>query len=212
MKFHETKAGTKLPIMSIKGKDYLQVQWRLVWFREEKPEWGIETELLQSSEQHTLARAVIKNENQRIIATAHKLETKEGFADHSEKAETGAIGRALSLIGYGTQFTDELDEGSRIVDAPVAQSLSSERIPLEEEMPPWMQQTMPPTPVANPKPSNSWIVPNGKYRGMKIEYISSEERANYAEYLSGSASRENKPLTGWAKEFVQRVKDINELS
>ena len=36
-----------------------------------------------------------------------------------EKAETGSIGRALALLGYGTQFcADELDEGDRIVDAP----------------------------------------------------------------------------------------------
>jgi hypothetical protein len=36
-----------------------------------------------------------------------------------EKAETGAIGRALALIGYGTQFAPEMDEEDRIVDSPV---------------------------------------------------------------------------------------------
>jgi hypothetical protein len=56
------------------------------------------------------------------MAQAHKAENKtgDGFKDYLEKAETGAIGRALAMCGYGTQFTgDELDEGVRIVDAPV---------------------------------------------------------------------------------------------
>ena len=33
-------------------------------------------------------------------------------------AETGAIGRALALCGYGTQFSTELEE-SNVVDSPV---------------------------------------------------------------------------------------------
>ena len=36
-----------------------------------------------------------------------------------EKAETKAVGRALAMLGYGTQFAPELDEGERIVDSPV---------------------------------------------------------------------------------------------
>ena len=33
-------------LISLKGKDYLQVMWRLVWFREEKPNWSIELSLI----------------------------------------------------------------------------------------------------------------------------------------------------------------------
>src|SRR5690606_32778738 len=43
-------------------------------------------------------------------------------------------GRALALIGFGTQFcADELDEGERIVDAPVAKKASyvASRAPAE---------------------------------------------------------------------------------
>lgn len=35
---------------------------------------------------------------------------------------TGAIGRALAALGYGTQFAPELNEEHRIVDAPVAET------------------------------------------------------------------------------------------
>jgi hypothetical protein len=50
---------------------------------------------------------------------AHKQENKQGFADHLEKAETGAIGRALGIAGFGTQFAPEFDEEDRLADSPV---------------------------------------------------------------------------------------------
>src|SRR5207244_7317493 len=56
-------------------------------------------------------------------ATATKSEKAASFPDYIEKAETGAVGRALAMLGYGTQFTgDELNEEHRIVDAPVDRS------------------------------------------------------------------------------------------
>ena len=33
-------------MIKLKGKDYLQVMWRLCWFREEKPNWCIDTQLV----------------------------------------------------------------------------------------------------------------------------------------------------------------------
>lgn len=115
-----TPKGTKLNIIQIKGKDYLQVAQRIIWFREEKPEWGIETEFVELSENSATCKCVIKNEEGRIIVTAHKQEDQKGFFDFKEKAETGSIGRALALCGYGTQFAlPDLDEGDRIVDSPI---------------------------------------------------------------------------------------------
>lgn len=119
MKSFKTPKGTELPMLNLRGKDYLEVKYRLVWFREERADWSIETELVDKQDSITTAKAVIKNESGRIMAMAHKREDAKGFPDHMEKAETGAIGRALALLGYGTQFcADELDEGDRIVDAP----------------------------------------------------------------------------------------------
>jgi hypothetical protein len=105
--------------MDIRGKDYLQVAYRLVWFREHHPHWAIETEPLELAPDHAIFRAAVKDETGRIIATGTKQETKSGFFDFIEKAETGAIGRALALCGYGTQFAPELDEGDRLVDSPL---------------------------------------------------------------------------------------------
>ena len=54
-----------------------------------------------------------------VLAQAHGNETASDFRDYFEKAETKAIGRALAISGYGTQFTVDLDEGERIVDTPL---------------------------------------------------------------------------------------------
>lgn len=145
-------------LMQIKNKggssDYLPVAWRLVWFREQCPEGVIETEMLhldldreteeegyawneqtRRSEKITkrglgiaVFRAVIKD-GKGGIATGTKSEKAASFPDYIEKAETGAIGRALAALGYGTQFAPDLDEQHRLVDSPVPSSSSTTREP-----------------------------------------------------------------------------------
>lgn len=120
MNTFKTKLGTELPLLNLKGKDYLQAAHRIQWFREEKPLWAIETECLSTTPEGTLFKATVSDENGRVIAIAHKTETLKGFPDHLEKAETGAISRALALCGYGTQFAQELEEEDRLADSPLA--------------------------------------------------------------------------------------------
>ncbi|BCL81763.1 hypothetical protein ccbrp13_42280 [Ktedonobacteria bacterium brp13] len=125
-------------------KDYLPVQWRLVWFREQCPEGTIDTEevlvdLDREVEEESFAWNAEKRRSERVMKRAHgyarfratvtdgkggcatgtKSENAASFPDYIEKAETGAIGRALAALGYGTQFAPEMDEAHRIVDAPV---------------------------------------------------------------------------------------------
>lgn len=134
------------------AKDYLPVQQRLVWVNELCPEIKIETvdkiiELDRETEEEVFqwnadtrrSEKVIKRANGwayfevRVTATdkdghtksavGSKSEGAASFKDFIEKAQTGAIGRALAMIGYGTQFAgDEFNEAHRIVDAPVEYS------------------------------------------------------------------------------------------
>jgi len=105
-------------MMSLKGKSYLPVAPRIVAFREARPDWSIVTEPTMIGEAH-YCRATILADDGRIVATAHKSVTS--FAGGAfEKAETGAIGRALSLCGFGTLLALDMDEGEDIADAPVA--------------------------------------------------------------------------------------------
>lgn len=95
------------------GRLYLPVSARLVWFREEHPDWGIATEIIEinAEKQYAIFRASIFNEDGRLIASATKKEDVKGFGDFIEKAETGSVGRALALCGYGAQFEPELGDG-----------------------------------------------------------------------------------------------------
>jgi hypothetical protein len=120
----KTPAGTELPLVNLKGKDYLMVGHRLQWFNEIEKNFDISTEFLLVTDEQTICKAhiVVKDAEGNVIrqAQATKRETKKDFPDHTEKAETSAIGRALAILGYGTQFAlSDLDEGQRLADSPV---------------------------------------------------------------------------------------------
>ena len=116
-------------LSKIKGKDYLEVKWRLVWFREDHPDYEIDTEfiVLDIDQGVAVCRAVIKDNESRQLACGTKTEYKASFFDYVEKSETGAIGRALAALGYGTQFAPELEEGDRIVDSPIDMNNSNQK-------------------------------------------------------------------------------------
>lgn len=102
------------------GKEYLPVASRLVWFREEHPDWAIVTEpvMIDIEKGYAVFKATVLNADGKPVGCGTKMETARGFPDFAEKAETGAIGRALAVCGYGTQFAPELEEGERVVDSP----------------------------------------------------------------------------------------------
>ncbi len=107
-------------MVDLKGKDYLPVAPRVVLFRADHPNWSIVTEPVQVGDEWYI-RAAVTNENGDIQSTAHKRVRKNGKGPAAEwpleTAETGAVGRALALCGYGT-LAGDLDEGDEIADAP----------------------------------------------------------------------------------------------
>ena len=98
--------------------DYLPVAARIAWFRKDHPYWSIVTEVEQLADKAVVMKATIKDMLGAVIATARKKETEIGFPDYIEKAETGAIGRALAMCGYGTLQAPEFDEQDRLADSP----------------------------------------------------------------------------------------------
>lgn len=107
-------------LSKLKGKDYLEVKWRLVWFRDEHPDWCINTDLVSVTDNSAVFKAEIMEPNtEHIVSTGYGSETANDFHDFLEKAETKAVGRALAMLGYGTQFAPEMEEENRIVDSPV---------------------------------------------------------------------------------------------
>jgi hypothetical protein len=103
-------------------EDYLEVKWRLVCFREKYPHGTLTTEavLLDWPQGIAIIKATVAD-GEGGQATGTGTETRQGFEDFVEKAETRAIGRALALLGFGTQFVgEELSEGDHVADAPVS--------------------------------------------------------------------------------------------
>lgn len=91
---------------------------------------------------------------------------------HHLLTSTGAVGRALAMLGYGIQFTDELDEHQRIVDTPIT--------------PPQARQAKPSNPPAavqpTPAPSQSdadelkaWVT--NEMNAIELKAIQSEVKA-----------------------------------
>ena len=99
--------------------DYLPVAARIAWFRKDHPLWSIVTDVEQLANKAVIMKATIKDILGTVIATARKKETEIGFPDYIEKAETGAIGRALAMCGYGTLQAPDFDEQERLADMPV---------------------------------------------------------------------------------------------
>jgi len=119
MKTFKTPKGTELPIMDIKGKDYLQAAPRIVWLREEHPDWSIQTEFLVLSDKCAVCKATISQKDGQILATATSMETIQGFESFVEKAETCAISRAAAFCGYGTLMAQELEEQGKLAESPI---------------------------------------------------------------------------------------------
>ena len=104
------------------NKEYLPVPARVQWMRGDHADWGIDTAVIKIDWEagYAVMRAEVRDETGRIIGAGTKTETRKGFGDFVEKAETGAVGRALARAGYGTE--DALDlEDDRFADAPVEQ-------------------------------------------------------------------------------------------
>ncbi len=130
----KTPKGTELPItmlpqwkkdkktgqfIQLEPKPYVTVLNRIVWFREEHPEWSITSVILNQGSDNILMKAYISNEQGRILSEGIKYEDKGTFIDYIEKCESSAIGRALAFLGFGTQYALELEEGEeRLADAP----------------------------------------------------------------------------------------------
>ena len=175
MKTFKTAKGTELPLMDIKGKDYLQAGPRIFWMREEHPDWSIETELLNFSEKHAVFKATIRDGSGKILAQASSMETIAGFDAYLEKAETCAVSRAAAFCGYGTLMAQELEEQGKLAESPV-----ESRKPVQEGKPG----------LEIPNDLSQTICPFGKDKGLTFAQIGKPALAQQRDYWVGRARAE----------------------
>lgn len=93
--------------IDIKGKQYVQVADRLIFFNETYPKGSITTELISSPEsKNIIIKATVKPDMDSAQAfTGYAQEVVgDGYINKTaalENAETSAVGRALAMMGIG---------------------------------------------------------------------------------------------------------------
>ena len=108
-------------LIDIRGTPYLPCAWRIAWFRAEHPDGIIDTKAERLDDQVAIFQALVSIPGSGS-ATGHgscQVERATMISGrYIEKAETAAVGRALALLGYGTQFAvSDFDEAEEGVDA-----------------------------------------------------------------------------------------------
>ncbi len=103
------------------GKFYLEVKHRLVMFHKLYPDWSVQTEIVELRDDRAVVMAELKDGECIRRSTGIKDVRWNGQGKTKDNpfstAETGAIGRALNVIGIGTLYGD-IEEGEELSDAP----------------------------------------------------------------------------------------------
>lgn len=99
------RANQNIKTTEIKGKDYAEVNQRIKAFRMVYPQGSIETELINNENEVCIFKALVKNEEGKILGSGTAYE-KEGSSfinrtSYIENCETSAVGRALGMAGFG---------------------------------------------------------------------------------------------------------------
>jgi deoxycytidylate deaminase len=111
--------------MSVKihGKEYTTVAERISLFRAKHPNYSLESEV-QSAAELVQVKAVIKNEEGRVLATGHAEEvrgaTNINKTSALENCETSAWGRALAALDFGG---DQVASANEVSDAIIKQNV-----------------------------------------------------------------------------------------
>lgn len=128
-------------LIELRGKKYLEVKWRLLWLRQEHPDWSITTDLVDTGDP-IIMRAVVADAAGHPIATGYAEYPRGRQFPAIMKAETAAIGRALAHAGFGTQFGGQDVQEADVVDAPAGrpQQPARQQARRSSGAPPWAQR------------------------------------------------------------------------
>ena len=97
----------KFKTTNIRGKQYVEVNERIKFFRQEEKYnlWGIRTEFPLIDSEQCLCKCTITDADGDIIAQGHAHEVRGSSninkTSYVENCETSAVGRALAMLGIG---------------------------------------------------------------------------------------------------------------
>ena len=101
-------------VVKIHGKEYKTVALRVAEFRAAHPDYTISTDLVEANDVLVIMKASILDNEGRLLATGYAEEVRAASKINAtsalENAETSAIGRCLSALGFGGQEYASADE------------------------------------------------------------------------------------------------------
>ncbi len=127
----------KFKTTNIRGKQYVEVNERIKFFRQEKKYdgWGIHTDINMLDGEQCLCKCTIVNGDGEVIAQGHAHEVKSSSninkTSHVENCETSAVGRALAILGIGIDTS--IASANEVQDA-IAKQDTGVSVPTENIM------------------------------------------------------------------------------
>ena len=127
----------KFKTTNIRGKQYVEVNERIKFFRQEKKYdgWGIRTEFPIIDDTQCLCLCTITTPDGNVVAQGHAHEEKGSSninkTSYVENCETSAVGRALAILGIGIDTS--IASANEVQDAIAKQETSAD-VPTENIM------------------------------------------------------------------------------
>lgn len=102
------KVNSEIKSTPIKGKEYAEVNQRILAFRKLYPEGTIETELVEDSDGRCVFKATVIAD-EKVLGTGYAYEKESSSfinkTSYIENCETSAVGRALGMVGIGVNVS-----------------------------------------------------------------------------------------------------------
>jgi hypothetical protein len=133
-----------LKTVDIKGKPYIEVNKRVIAFRELEPNGSISTEIVSFENGVVTMKATVTSASGQVLATGYAQEKETSSCinktSYIENCETSAVGRALGFCGIG-------------VDSSIASAEEVANAIHQQEQKPSQAKSKAPARQTKPKPS-----------------------------------------------------------
>lgn len=122
------EVNERIKKIEVKGKAYACVAARVAAFREMCPNGCISTEIISMADGVVVMRSTVLDEEENTLATGMAYEKEESSyinkTSYIENCETSAVGRALGMLGIGSD--EQMASAEEVANAINAQMKAAE--------------------------------------------------------------------------------------